>query len=100
MRRWRVTSVPGRALARRNSSTNCPISHSPRPRRLIREAVRDGGGPPRPPPAGLGAVDLPSGRLMACDSQRSGAWDEDRLGAGVALLHLAITALDLLHQSP
>jgi len=35
----------GRPLARRNSSTNCPISHSPSPRRLIRGAVRDGGGP-------------------------------------------------------
>ena len=29
-------------MARRNSSTNCPISHRPRPRRLIREAGRDG----------------------------------------------------------
>jgi hypothetical protein len=43
---WRRgTSIPGQAFARRNSSTNCPISHSPRPRRLIRGAVRDGGGP-------------------------------------------------------
>jgi hypothetical protein len=43
---WRRgTSIPGRAFARRNSSTNCPISHSPRPRRLIRGAVRDGGRP-------------------------------------------------------
>ena len=45
---WRRgTSIPGRAFARRNSSTNCPISHSPRPRRLIRGAVQDGGGPGR-----------------------------------------------------
>ena len=43
---WRRgTSIPGRAFARRNSSTNCPISHRPRPRRLIRGAVRDGGRP-------------------------------------------------------
>jgi hypothetical protein len=47
MRRWRVTHGPGRALARRNPSTNCPISHRPRPRGLIREAVRDWGRPGR-----------------------------------------------------
>jgi hypothetical protein len=36
MHRRRVTGVPGRALARRNSSTNCPISHSPRPQGRVR----------------------------------------------------------------
>src|SRR6266545_3801189 len=47
MRRRRVTSVPGRALARRSSSTSWPISHSPRPRRLATGAVRKASGRPR-----------------------------------------------------
>src|SRR6266704_3958278 len=47
MQRRRVTSVPGRALARRNSSTSWPISHSPRPPRLATAAVRGAAGRPR-----------------------------------------------------
>jgi hypothetical protein len=40
-----VTSVPERAFAGRNSSTNCPISHSPRPQELVRGAVGCGAAP-------------------------------------------------------
>src|SRR6266508_911464 len=47
MQRRSVTSVPGRALARRTSSTSWPISHSPRPRRLATGAVRGTAGRPR-----------------------------------------------------
>src|SRR5215217_6682053 len=36
-----------RTFARRNSSTNCLISHSPRTQRLVKEAVRDAGRPGR-----------------------------------------------------
>src|SRR5512132_2864614 len=45
MHRRTVTGVSERTFARRNSSTNCLISHSPRTQRLVKEAVRDAGRP-------------------------------------------------------
>ena len=47
MHRRTVTGVSERTFARRNSSTNCLISHSPRTQRLVKEAVRDAGRPGR-----------------------------------------------------
>ena len=47
MHRRTVTGVSERTFARRNSSTNCLISHSPRTQRLVKEAVRDAGQPGR-----------------------------------------------------
>ena len=47
MHRRTVTGVSERTFARRNSSTNCLISHSPRTQRLVKEAVRDVGRPGR-----------------------------------------------------
>jgi hypothetical protein len=43
MHRRTVTGVSERTFARRNSSTNCLISHSPRTQRLVKEAVRHAG---------------------------------------------------------
>ena len=56
MHRRRVTGVPGRAFARRNSSTNCPINHSQIRRGSSGERFGDAGGP------GPGSSP-PSGRL-------------------------------------
>jgi hypothetical protein len=47
MHRRTVTGVSERTFARRNSSTNCLISHSPRTQRLVKEVVRDAGRPGR-----------------------------------------------------
>jgi hypothetical protein len=47
MHRRRVTGVPGRAFARRNSSTNCPINHSQVRRGSSGERFGDAGGPGR-----------------------------------------------------
>jgi hypothetical protein len=47
MHRPRVTGVPGRAFARRNSSTSCPINHSQVRRGSSGERFGDAGGPGR-----------------------------------------------------
>src|SRR4029450_2244329 len=50
---------------------------------IIRRAWSLLPGLPHPAQAGLGPVGLPSGRLVAGNPERPGAWDEDRLRAGV-----------------
>ena len=73
MHRRRVTSVPERPFATHNSSTNCPISHRPRPARGRHgSGVGCGDGPVadrRLDPAGLQPDGHPD-RLMSQDPHR------------------------------
>src|SRR4029450_2972116 len=50
---------------------------------IIRRAWSLLPGLPHPAQAGLGPVGLPSGRLVAGNPEGPGAWDKDRLRAGV-----------------
>src|SRR6266508_1465175 len=71
---------PWTGLARRNSSTNCPISHSPRPRRLVTGAARDGG---RPRSRIVASIPPPCTRTVL-DRLRVAGPIQDGVGGGLA----------------